>query len=287
MPVENGHPPIVSVPFIAPSPLGVEVMSVEHLEAIAPPGYLARPQRPEFHLLMWVQHGAGRHDVDFRSFGLVAGDVLWVRPGQVQLFHPEALPPGQLILFTPELLAAGTQAAALAQDRFGPTLWRARAGSVRRAVEHLRSEVAAASRTAQPTARQFELARHLLSALVLVIGEEPVTDESRGDVDAAFVAFRAAVERDFRIHHDVDHYARSLGWSTRTLARAAQRAAGLSAKQLIDRRIALEARRLLAFTDLTVARVADELGFDDPSNFATFFARTTSVSPTTFRRQNS
>ena len=54
--------------------------------------------------------------------------------------------------------------------------------------------------------------------------------------------FRDAVEEDFRIHHDVAHYARRLGYSARTLSRSTQAATGRSAKQLIGERVLLEAK---------------------------------------------
>lgn len=48
---------------------------------------------------------------------------------------------------------------------------------------------------------------------------------------------------------------------------------------MIATRIALEAKRLLVHTSLTVALIADELGFDDPSNFVKFFRREVGCAP--------
>jgi AraC-like DNA-binding protein len=80
--------------------------------------------------------------------------------------------------------------------------------------------------------------------------------------------------------HDVGHYARELGYSPRTLARATLAAAGETPKQIIHGRIALEARRLLAHTDLAISTV----GLRDPSNFSAFFTNVTGERPTAFRR---
>ena len=46
----------------------------------------------------------------------------------------------------------------------------------------------------------------------------------------------------------------------------------------------LEAKRLLARTDLTVQQVAKELGFADPSCFCQFFRREAGLTPGSFRR---
>ena len=84
--------------------------------------------------------------------------------------------------------------------------------------------------------------------------------------------------------HDVWHYARELGYSPRTLARATLAAAGETPKQIIHGRIALEARRLLAQTDSAISTVGLRVGFRDPSNFSAFFTNVTGERPTAFRR---
>ncbi|GAB3975042.1 hypothetical protein GCM10027615_41700 [Plantactinospora veratri] len=52
---------------------------------------------------------------------------------------------------------------------------------------------------------------------------------------------------------------------------------------MIDERVALQARRLLAATDLSVAEVGRRLGFPEPTNFGRFFHREVGHSPGAFR----
>ena len=65
--------------------------------------------------------------------------------------------------------------------------------------------------------------------------------------------------------------------------RLARQNTGLSAKQLIDERVVLEAKRQLSHADASVAEVAELLGFDDASNFSSYFRRHTGTTPATFR----
>jgi hypothetical protein len=58
---------------------------------------------------------------------------------------------------------------------------------------------------------------------------------------------------------------------------------GLSAKQLIDERVILEAKRRLSHADDSVATVAEQLGFQDASNFSAYFRRHTRSTPAAFR----
>ncbi len=77
--------------------------------------------------------------------------------------------------------------------------------------------------------------------------------------------------------------ARELGYTPRTLSRATHAATARSAKQFIDDRVILEAKRLLAHSDSPAATIARHLGFDDDTNFTKFFRRHTDTTPGAFR----
>ena len=271
------------VPFLAPLPLGMEVMTLARLRAMAPPNVLSRPLRPAFHSLLLITGGAATLAVDFVGHRLVPGSVLWTKPGQVQQFGDEWLA-GDLVIFQPDFLIPGTGAATVADDPLRHTSVHSSPAhsSTDRARQALRRAYAEVARRGEPTAAETETLQHLLSILILRLA--PSLPSAAGADSAGLDArFRVLLERDFRTAHDVDHYARQLGYSLRTLNRATQTAAGESPKQAVSRRLVLEARRLLAYTDRPVATIARELGFTDPSNFSTFFARQTSEAPSTFR----
>jgi transcriptional regulator GlxA family with amidase domain len=69
----------------------------------------------------------------------------------------------------------------------------------------------------------------------------------------------------------------------RTLTRACLAATGRTAKQVIDDRVVLEARRMLAATALPVATIAQRLGFAAPTHFGRLFHRSTGLPPGSFR----
>ncbi|MEU7145090.1 helix-turn-helix transcriptional regulator [Nocardia sp. NPDC046473] len=77
-------------------------------------------------------------------------------------------------------------------------------------------------------------------------------------------------------------YANTLGYSARTLS-CATPAAGVGAKEFIDRRLILEAKRLLAHSDQTAARIADRLGFSSATHFSKYFHQRTGQTPIAFR----
>jgi len=280
-------PEIPEVPFAAPpgTPAGVEVMSLDELRARHPAGSLHRPQRPAFHHLLTLDAGTLSHTVDFTGYALEPGCWLWVRPGQVQQWGDLTGAEGTLVLFEPGFPDPATVHAARLDDPFAPAV-RQPVGEDRAAldaaVRHLRQEFEAGA--ALPAEVHVSLLRHLLAALVLRLAHLTAkVGSGPAEPGETYLRFRRAVEQDFTRTRRVEDYAHALGYSPRTLSRATLATAGIGAKEFIDRRVILEAKRLLAHSDRSAARIADHLGFADAANFAKYFHQRTGTTPIAFR----
>jgi AraC family transcriptional activator of pobA len=99
-----------------------------------------------------------------------------------------------------------------------------------------------------------------------------------------FERFRALLETHYLRHWPVGRYAQALGLTSARLTRLCVAVAGHSAFALIQRRLALEARRQLTYTALSVVQLALQLGFPDSAYFCRFFRRHARLSPRQFRR---
>jgi AraC family transcriptional activator of pobA len=97
--------------------------------------------------------------------------------------------------------------------------------------------------------------------------------------------FRHLIESQYLKHWPVRRYARQLDLSETSLNRLCLRLAGSTAFELIQQRLALEARRRLVYAVNSVSGIAGELGFNDPAYFSRFFRRHSGVSPNEFRRR--
>ncbi len=142
----------------------------------------------------------------------------------------------------------------------------------------------------QPTAGDRTLLRdavlaHAVGALLTELALVQPAEATVGPTASheAYVWFRDEIDRRFSEWHQVTHYADRLGYSPRTLNRLARAHTGRSAKQLIDERVVLEAKRLLSHGDAPVAEIAEQLGFDDPSNFSAYFRGRAGLTPGAFR----
>jgi AraC-like DNA-binding protein len=274
---------ITEVPFRSSqaSPPGVQLLSFDALLDRAR-GHLidpSAPMRPTFHHLVAVRGGRLDCSVDFTEHQLVEGDLMWVRPGQILQFGPQLeTSQGIVVLFAPGFVDDATASAAHA-DRPDASVVPLRSPALLLLAEMLADEYDNSS--GLPAAVHIAIIRHVLSILLLRIGNHghPSSEPS----DAAFEAFRRAVEDGFAHTHCVEDYARQLGYSVRTLTRVSHVATGYGAKRVIQERVLLEAKRLLVHTDLTNTAIAARIGMPDPAAFGKSFRHQTGETPTTFR----
>lgn len=130
----------------------------------------------------------------------------------------------------------------------------------------------------------------LISALLVWLARQALADEraqaSLSDRGRTHLRrFQALVEQHYREHRPLDWYASQLGLSVAHLNSLCRRLAGQSGLQLLHQRLLLEAKRNLVYTSMTIAQVADSLGFSEAAYFSRSFRRWTGVSPKDFRSQ--
>ena len=279
---------IPDIDFAAPVglPPGLEVMTLADLRGRAADRMGAefmRPLRPHFHHLVALQRGRLRQTVDFTGYDLEPGTWLWVRPGQVQQWGDLTGADGTLVIFEQGFLAPATSAHA--KDPHGAVVrvpTEADQKALRTATIALEREFHTPGRL--PLETHLAILRHLLSVVVLNLAQLGASPGGPApQATQTFLRFRGEVETRFASTRRLEDYARTLGYSTRTLSRASMDAGGVGAKEYIDRRVLLEARRLLAHGDQPAAKIAVRLGFSSATNFGKFFHQRTGTSPLAFR----
>lgn len=100
------------------------------------------------------------------------------------------------------------------------------------------------------------------------------------------MAFKQLVHLDFHKHKSVAHYADKLAVSMNYLNRCVSEVYKKSTKQIILEVAIMHSQFLLVETSKTIANIAYDLDFDDPSYFARLFKKLVGVTPTVYR-QNS
>lgn len=268
----------------------IEIISMRDLRARAPAADLRSPHRIEFHELIFVTRGECTHVVDFEPIHCRPGTALLLQPSQVEQFDVETPWDGWLVLFRPEQLFASQGKTrkpgliqAVAELPVQLTLDSAEARVLRQSIAqmHLDGRLQAG----KPEAEALLLHQLCVVLLRLVLAHQQQRSGSNAkpsELDR-FRRFRLLVDQSFAKWHTLAQYADAIGCTTRTLTRVTMSVAGVSAKAYVADRISLEAKRLLAHTGKPVASIADELGFDDSSNFTKFFRREAGCTPIEFR----
>lgn len=283
---------VADVPFDNPrlARVGVEVLSFEHLRRHAAAS-LRVAQRPSFHLLALVQRGRGSHGVDFVDHALRPHAVLWVRAGQVQQWQTSARLHGPIVLIAEPALAPSIARGEIDMRVLDLEGWPTQS-VIGRAV--FDDSIVAIGRLRQEIGRfggadiDAALVWHSLLIVLLGLARE-LRRAQAGSMDSRDAAihrmFARELELRFHTRMSVVDYAARIGYSQSTLSRACVSVTGQSAKALLDRRIALEAKRMLIHSAATVAQIGHQLGFSEATNFVKFFVRLEGSTPQRFRAQ--
>jgi AraC family transcriptional activator of pobA len=97
---------------------------------------------------------------------------------------------------------------------------------------------------------------------------------------------RERIDARFRLREPIGVHAAALGISPTALRVACSRVAGRSPAAMLDDRALLEARRLLLYSNLTVAQIGYAVGFEDPAYFSRFFTRHAGQPPRRYRERS-
>lgn len=271
------------------NPIGVELMTLAELRLRLSARQLSETERVEFLMVLVATRGRCEHRVDFERFGLRAGHVVFVRPGQVQQWQPADGFEADLLLINPAVVrptAAASRQATMAKlrledwpvhfkmDADGLAAWAPLAALLRRELDRPLLDGLSAA-----------MAHELLVCIMLSLSRSATGRAPAPSVQALLVQrLRRELEGSVNARPSVAQLARSLRVSTSTLARACKDVLGHSAKEAVDRRVALEAQRLLVHSTSTSVTIGELLGFSEPTNFVKFFRRRVGVTPEVFRR---
>jgi len=153
-------------------------------------------------------------------------------------------------------------------------------------IEHIDSEYR------RPAQGRDSLLGALVQALTIEASRLAVGDGSRatkrGDSDRShrhLTRYQTLIETQFRRQPGIADLAQELDLSAAHLNTLCRRLTGRSALMMLHERLLLEAKRELTYTNLTIAQVADGLGFSEPAYFTRFFKRMTGLAPRAFRQR--
>ncbi len=247
---------------------------------------------PGLYQLVFFLDGAGDVSLDEARLDVASPAVVAIPPGVVHAFRFRPGTHGYVLTLAGAVLFDGTRQAGQLFDETlfrRPTLLPLEDGSETSArLAQLLDQLQAEFRgTEVGRAQMFEW---LMWSLLMLLSRHRLA--TRGGADSAerarselFSRFRGLVEAHYTAHWTVARYAEQLHTTESTLNRVCREVAGVSAFEVVQERVVLEARRKLTYIAAPVSRLAYELGFQDPAYFCRFFRKRTGMTPSEFRRR--
>lgn len=249
------------------------------------------PHRHEYYAIVFIEEGNGIHYIDFNEYKVSDRSIFFVFPGQMHQFIYFTPPKGRMILFTNEFLMANAIPEKMIDDiylfsEFGisPPL------SVNeqelpvfknildqmdyftQSMENLTTEAFAA----------------LVRLFLILCNNKSITNKSYNPQltesgNHLVRPFKQLLEKHFSTDHKVFYYANALSVTADYLNKTLKKLTGVSAKDHIQNKLIIEAKRALTFTFVSNKELSYSLGFEESAHFNNFFKKMTGFTPSEFR----
>lgn len=249
----------------------------------------------DFYLIAWFEDGMGRLMIDFKEYDIQDGAVFFVSPGQILQNKKLLRHKGHGIIFTEDFLdnMSVMMRKYVKDEIFGSH----KSSSIcyldkNNLIDDVKYRIRTISDEYENGKQLFgyhDKLALLLSDLIIFLKRQGTwsnlfDDGNMGNDYCYYLDFIDYVEDHFRQMRDVKDYAKALNMSVGTLNKSVTKISGKRPLEIINDRIALEAKRMLNYSlELKVKQVSGMLGFDDVSNFVKFFKHIVGMTPSDFR----
>ncbi|WP_035303898.1 helix-turn-helix domain-containing protein [Actinokineospora inagensis] len=262
-----------------PTPSGLSPFAIGTFDEIGSFTRARFPHRHDFYEILYLTGGGGVHVVDFEPYEIEPNTLYVIAPGQVHFWQDTELTRGRVLVFSEEFLLV--HPGGLLPGPAGSPRLRLRGAEID-LIEGVLDDIDREYR-ARDAGYATMLQAHL-HILLVHVQRLRRTELSVPSSSSTVWRFTRLVARHFLVERSVSAYADRVGVSTSHLTDLVRAALGTTPGAVIRSALALEAKRLLAQTELSVAQIAHRLAFEDPSYFGRFFKRETGASPGDFRR---
>lgn len=247
------------------------------------------PHRHDFYQIVLFTEGGGSHSIDFQRHEVKPHQVYYMAPGQIHTWEFDETTDGYLVNFNESFFTSICHNPHFVRDF--PLFNYISGGSVNTLDARCCSEV---EQTFALMLDEFEngsdykmdMLRGMLIVILVRLSRQTPDTLREGVAKHNLLLmrqFEKLIEQHYHEKKLPKEYAELMFITPNHLNAVANNVTGKSAGGLIRDRILLEAKRLLANSDLMVGQIAETLSFEDNAYFTRFFKKYTSVTPEKFR----
>src|SRR5699024_5165766 len=238
-----------------------------------------------YHELIFLTSGAGFHTIDLGKNLVQPPQLFLVKAGQVHHWEFTSIPKGFVIIFRSNFLVNLTSSDIASNfeqlQKSSFNLKKSQAQSLETIFEQMQEEY-----DAQDEQETRIIASFLEVVLARMIRYSNRSKPSQIDSKQELVNnYSELIHKPLQDHHLVKDYAEQLHVTPTHLNEVCRSVLDQTASEVLDEAIILEAKRQLIYTSESVANIGYDLGYNDASNFSTFFKRHACTSPGAFRKK--
>jgi len=253
---------------------------------------ITKPHRTEFYQILWFQKGSPTHLVDFNPIKIKPNSLLFVNKNSIQIFDNETAFSGKIILFTDTFFCKTEIDTKFLRNSI---LFNDLLSISQINIAHLNSTFVTIFKLLEVELKnlkdhyQSDILRNNLRNFLLYSERERrnqnfIELKKDADFDYALI-FKDLLDKNFITYKKVTFYCKKMHVTPKRLNQATSKIFGKTPKEIINDRVLLESKRVLAHTNQSIKEIAFSLGFEEPTNFIKYFKKNTDKTPVEFRTE--
>jgi len=255
-------------------------------------GQLDEPHRHDYFTVLITITAKGKHIIDFNKYDLSDNQIFFISPGQVHQLIEDEKSIGFILVFSNQFLIHNDIPLCFIDDlnlfntfSESPPLTYSKEdfGQLKNYCDEMMLLNSINSKYQYQTIGAY-LKLFLINCnnICTIHGGHTQLIETG---NAMLKNFRELLNQKFKSWHSVTQYANALNITSDHLNRVVKSLTAKSAKEHIQERIVIAAKRLLYYSGGSSKEIAYELGFSVPAHFSQFFKKCTGIPPSQFRQQ--
>ena len=269
---------------------GFEILTLQELYKINDSSLLASKRRLQFYEILFIEKGNGHHIIDFDTYKLETGSILFIGKSQVHTWQQRLANDGYVMLFTENFLNKNQlQFGDLAYDypfnyvMYGPSITVADRKLQRTFLTLLQliyQEYSLIKNEHSQELLQTLLRTFIVKVKTQLSWEKVIIDDESKKI---FIQLQRVIDQNIGHTRNASDYTNMLGLSYHQLNSVVKKFTNKSLKAFIDEMLILNAKRLLCDKENNISEIAYMLGFEEPTNFTKYFKKHNHQTPKRFR----
>jgi AraC family transcriptional regulator, transcriptional activator of pobA len=249
------------------------------------------PHRHNYYTIIFIEQGEGSHFIDFTEYKVENRTIFFIQPGQMHQLILTQEPIGWVITFTEEFLIANSIPDKMINDIYlfndygqsPPLPIHENTMPVYQSIITQMNHFATALESYTMEAVGALVKLFLIQSnnnCSLHKSNNPQLIETGNHI---LRAFKQLLNQKYAHEHKVSEYADAMAVTSDYLNKTVKNLTGQSAKDHIQSKLIIEAKRSLLFSNISNKELAYALGFEESAHFNNFFKKITGQTPSEFR----